>query len=110
MAMFYTRCYVALIIMKNDLEKLDDFLIELSSSNLGVRRKLVLLENYIQTLKTNVNDITIENTVTTQVNSVSLLDINDSFKSKLRFIHELNTQYEKDSDFGRNVRKFLNVT
>ena len=59
--------------------------------------------------KEKSNDIVIEVGSEKSVNSVSVEEAYSSTKNTIRTMKMLSDEYNDDEDFGRNIRKFLNV-
>ncbi len=54
-------------------------------------------------------DIEISVTETKSVEHVSYEELYNSLRDRIRLIQQLNDKYENDEDFGRNLRKLLNL-
>lgn len=58
-------------------------------------------------MEKKINDIVINEMKTIEADKISVLDLNESHLSNIRFIMKLEKLYENDTDLGRNLRIFL---
>jgi hypothetical protein len=67
------------------------------------------INEFINKTNNMKKDIEISVTETKSVEHVSYEELYNSLRDRIRLIQQLNDKYENDEDFGRNLRKLLNL-